>query len=77
MSPQFFESFVAFRVIVLMAVLFVLGQVGELAFGKSLDVDFGRDIQPILEGLSDEERATLLRWAQQGADLPEDLLLGE
>ncbi|MBT6767569.1 MAG: DUF1592 domain-containing protein [Opitutales bacterium] len=77
MSPQFFESFVAFRVIVLMAVLFVLGQVDELAFAQSLDVDFGRDIQPILEGLSDEERATLLRWAQQGADLPEDLLLGE
>ena len=36
-------------------------------------VDFQREIQPILERLSDEEKASLLNWLEQGAEIPEGI----
>ena len=34
-------------------------------------VDFKKDIEPILQSLTDDERALMMRWATEGAPLPE------
>jgi hypothetical protein len=38
--------------------------------GKKKGLDFERDIQPILEALSPEQRSLVLDWAEEGAPIP-------
>jgi hypothetical protein len=70
-SPALINSSLAPLAVICFAVS-LLGQDGREV------VDFQREIQPIFERLSDDEKATFLNWLDQGAKVPEGVkLMGE